>query len=84
MTKRTPVEREWARLLTSERRQAAGYRTQQDLADALGVSQPTVSSWEHGLRAPHVSMWARVANALGLADNELDRVYRALGRGDAA
>lgn len=35
-----------------KRRQALGIRTQQELADAIGVSRDTVSNWESGKHVP--------------------------------
>lgn len=43
---------------------AAGM-TQQQLADALGVAQQSVTRWETGEREPRVSTLKRIAAALG-------------------
>lgn len=43
---------------------AAGM-TQQQLADALGISQVSVTRWETGEREPRVSTLNRIASVLG-------------------
>ncbi len=43
---------------------AAGM-TQQQLADALGISQVSVTRWETGEREPRVSTLKRIASVLG-------------------
>lgn len=43
---------------------AAGM-TQQQLADALGVAQQSVTRWETGAREPRVSTLRRIAAVLG-------------------
>lgn len=43
---------------------AAGM-TQQQLADALGVAQQSVTRWETGEREPRVSTLKRIAAVLG-------------------
>lgn len=45
-------------------RLAAGM-TQQQLADALGVAQQSVTRWETGEREPRVSTLKRIAAVLG-------------------
>ena len=35
-----------------EKRKAAGFKTQQALADALGADQPLVGKWEAGINLP--------------------------------
>ncbi len=45
-------------------RKAAGM-TQQQLADALGVAQVSVTRWERGEREPRVSTLKRIAAVLG-------------------
>ena len=39
--------------------------TQQELADALGVTQAAVANWETGRRCPPVKTLLRLAEALG-------------------
>ena len=39
--------------------------TQQQLADALGISQVSVTRWETGEREPRVSTLKRIASVLG-------------------
>lgn len=45
-------------------RLAAGM-TQQQLADALGISQVSVTRWETGEHEPRVSTLKRIASVLG-------------------
>lgn len=49
----------------AEARVAAGL-TQQQLADALGVSKPRVSEWERGHTEPRASRLPAVARAVGV------------------
>lgn len=51
-------------------RRAAGM-SQQDLADAAGVRQATVSMWESGRRSPHPTKMSALATALGIDAAEL-------------
>jgi transcriptional regulator with XRE-family HTH domain len=48
----------------AEQRKSKGM-SQQELADALGVSQNAVSMWETGRRAPSVVILQKIAAALG-------------------
>jgi transcriptional regulator with XRE-family HTH domain len=41
-------------------------KQQQDIADELGVSQATVSRWEHDGAIPRRGNWKRVAEAYGV------------------
>lgn len=41
-------------------------RSQQEVADALGVSQPTVHSWESDEKRPRADRLAEVAAAYGV------------------
>jgi transcriptional regulator with XRE-family HTH domain len=49
-----------------EARQARGW-SQQDLAERIGVSQPTIVHWEQGTHAPRNLALARLADALGVS-----------------
>lgn len=49
----------------AEVRKAKGF-TQQDLADALGLTQGAVAHWESGRRQPPLAMLRRIAEALGV------------------
>lgn len=51
-------------------RKAKGF-TQQSLAQALGVTQMTISNWESGRRQASVAMLRKVAAALGIEVVEL-------------
>ncbi|MBQ2713316.1 MAG: helix-turn-helix transcriptional regulator [Clostridia bacterium] len=56
-------------------RKARGY-TQQDVADALGVSNKTVSSWETGASLPDISMIPSIAELYGVTCDEILRAER--------
>ena len=45
--------------------------SQQQLADAVGVSQSTVAMWETGKRIPRGKMLKLLANSLGCTIDEL-------------
>jgi transcriptional regulator with XRE-family HTH domain len=49
-----------------EARQARGW-SQQDLAERIGVSQPTIVHWEQGTHTPRNLALARLADALGVS-----------------
>ena len=46
-------------------------RTQQDLANGLGVSSAAVSKWERGIGFPDVSLMEPLAASLGISIAEL-------------
>lgn len=50
-------------------REARGKRrkTQREIADECGVTQPTVSEWESGKSSPRPSLWALVSSAYGIS-----------------
>jgi transcriptional regulator with XRE-family HTH domain len=54
------------------RREAAGL-SQQQLADRIGVPLPTLRHWEIGQREPRAAACLRLAQALGVAIEELVR-----------
>ena len=41
------------------------------IADAIGVSKPTVWAWEHGKARPIAERLGKLAEALGVTDEEL-------------
>lgn len=45
--------------------------TQQELADALGISNKTVSKWECGLGCPDLTLWNDLAVVLGVDTRDL-------------
>ena len=53
-----------------ERRRALGL-TQEQVADALGVTTPAVNKWEKGSTCPDISLLAPLARLLGVDLNEL-------------
>ncbi len=50
--------------------------TQQEVADRLGVSNKTVSSWETGASCPDISMLPAIAELFGVTCDELLRGER--------
>ena len=50
------------RVKIRELRESAGYRSQQAFADAFGVAQTTVASWEGGKREPGYETTIRLAD----------------------
>lgn len=56
-------------------REEAGL-TQDDLADALGITQQTISEWERGRAAPHFKRSATVDKALRLPEGTLARALQ--------
>lgn len=56
-------------------RKSSGY-TQQEVADRLGVSNKTVSSWETGASCPDISMLPAIAELFGVTCDELLRGER--------
>ena len=53
-----------------ERRRALGL-TQEQVADALGVTAPAVNKWEKGATCPDIALLAPLARLLGIDLNEL-------------
>ena len=49
--------------------------TQRDLAQRLGVSQPAVSSWMHGLYRPRSKQLQPLAKALGVSVSTLVKCF---------
>lgn len=47
--------------------------TQSALAQSLGVSRATVSSWEKGQRMPSVEQFREMAELLDLSKNDIDK-----------
>lgn len=45
--------------------------TQQELADIIGVAQPTVAQYEMGTKLPSIVVGVRLAKALGTTSEEL-------------
>lgn len=62
-------------VLIRQRRQRLGY-SQQQLADAIGVSKSALRSWEYGLSAPNHDRIGPLVRTLGIADNALTAIYR--------
>lgn len=50
-----------------ELRENAGYKSQQAFADAFGVAQSTVASWEGGKREPNYKTTIRLSNFFGVS-----------------
>ncbi len=59
------------RVRLRELREAAGYSSQQAFADAFGVAQSTVGSWEAGSREPSRKMAIRLAQFFGVSLDSL-------------
>ncbi|MFC9971444.1 helix-turn-helix domain-containing protein [Spirillospora sp. NPDC127200] len=59
-------------------RRARGY-TQEQLAEAAGVTQAALSRYENDLREPEPDMLARIAEALGVTEAFLERASRIRG-----
>lgn len=57
-------------------RENSGYRSQQDLAAALGVAQSTVANWECGRREPNHETTVKLADFFGVTVDYL------MGRSD--
>lgn len=62
-TEAEDVKRRWGTAIKQQRE----FRkmTQQKLAEAVGVDQTTVSSWERGMKAPGLENQLAIARALG-------------------
>jgi transcriptional regulator with XRE-family HTH domain len=50
--------------------------SQRKLAKILGVEQPTVYKWEHGIHSPSKSYLERIAVALSTSTEELEREHQ--------
>lgn len=61
-TEAEDVKRRWG-IAIRQQREYCGM-TQQKLADAIGVDQTSVSSWERGLKAPGLDNQLAIAKAL--------------------
>lgn len=59
------LRRTWGRAIKAQR-EAIGM-TQQELADAVGVTNQAVATWENGKSAPRPHLQADIARALGVA-----------------
>lgn len=58
-------------------REKAGYKTQQDLANAINVKRSRISMWEIGKSAPRGSVIIELANALNV---DVETVYKCFYR----
>jgi transcriptional regulator with XRE-family HTH domain len=75
----TPEERERARLggiWLRETREAHGYPTGTEFADALGIKQGRLSSYENGLYQVEVGVVRRIADLLGMSEYAVWRGLR--------
>ena len=63
-------------------RRSNGY-TQQDVAEKLGVSNKTISSWERDASAPDISVIPAIAELYGVTCDEILRAKRAPAKSDA-
>lgn len=54
-----------------ELREAAGYKSQQAFADALGTSQSTIGNWESGRRHPKRTRMIELAEFFGITVDDL-------------
>lgn len=50
---------------------ARGDRSQEAIADRLGVTQATVSNWETGTFVPSSKLWKKIARAYGIPYTDL-------------
>lgn len=64
----------WADIIRAKRC-ALGMGTA-ELAKRIGVSTSAVSNWEHRYAAPGPRAQRALVRELGIADNELARIYR--------
>ena len=55
----------------SEMRKKAGFPTQRELANSLGVNRGMVAKWEVGLVYPHASMLPKIAALLNVSEGEI-------------
>ncbi|MCA1570853.1 MAG: helix-turn-helix domain-containing protein [Chloroflexi bacterium] len=61
---------------------AAGYKKQQALASALGLSRGAVGNWEANRGAPNASTVPALAAALGVTQAEIVSVFQIQMRGE--
>ena len=52
-------------------RRSAGFMTQGDLAEKIGVERVTISRWESGRREPRLAMITRLSKTLNVTEREL-------------
>lgn len=57
--------------------------TQQNLADALGITNKTVSKWERGLGCPDLSLWPELSDILGVDMKQMMEGEITLNRPDS-
>lgn len=57
--------------------------TQQDMANALNISNKTISKWECGLGVPNVSLWPDLSTILGIDIGQLMEGEMALNQPDS-
>ena len=66
----TKVKKAFAERLRSAR-EAAGYKTMADFADAMGVEPPTYRYWERGQSLPDLPQLTRICQLLDVEPNDL-------------
>ena len=52
------------------------YMTQVELAERVGVSEPTIVSWETGQRVPRLRNIPKLAEALGVEPAEVEQALQ--------
>ena len=57
------------------------YMTQVELAERVGVSEPTIISWEAGTRMPRLRNIPKLAEALGVDPAEVEQALAEQGQG---
>ena len=59
-----------------EYRKEAGFKTQQSLADALGISRSMIAKWELGITVPGVFMAQKISKVLNKTEGEIINVLK--------
>lgn len=68
----------------SDMRKAAGFKTQEALAEIIGVERVTVSRWESGDREPRLNFISTLADVFGVSEGDIVTAINQMRKANSA